>query len=1294
VNALLKLAVKKTVYVAAACIILVAMFFCVARLLSPVLDKHRADFEKWASQLLQNPVTIDTVRVSWYKYQPEINLNQVTVLSQQTKEPILHVEKVSIFFSIPRSIWQWQPVPSGIMITGTDVNLKEDANGQITIQGFPPFKGIGKQPYKSETKFMDVAAWLSQQPRLIMRDIDIRYTGFTGQKRFVTLYNLSFENAGAAHAIVGEAILHQKIPTKVTTTIQWHGDSVDFSKIKARIYLYMSGLQLGQWMKGYSWKGWQVNDGIVSSKIWAMWDHGTWQRIQTTFQSYGLNLYSATDKSTHKINRLSGNAGWKREGKNQIFAGDDLLIDLPSHLWPVTSFYLSLNPNANGVLAPKVAEIGYADLNDIQSFLFASPSLLPDSLRQLFSELKLKGSVQNAAITFSSPWTDWNHLSMNANFNGLGFSPWHQIPGASNLSGAIKWNGTKGSLTFQSKRTLFQYDSIFPNPIALDQLLGELKWQRDQHNGWMLQIPSLQILNNDAAANVSGSLTIPASGSPVINISANFTLLQVRHISRYLPMSTLDPDLAKWLQQAFLSGEVKSANAVIRGPLNDFPFDQGNGTFTVTGIINNMDLNYASDWPTLQHVNGKLTFAGRKMTVNIDSAQILDIPITHINGIIPNFGGTEPAILQLHSEPIQADFSQGLNFIHKSPLEKTLGKLFTGIDIQGPMTLKLGMTVPLKQPAKTKVLGDVELKNTEINLVPWHVKLKDLNGMLHFTEDTTEAKRIQGLLFNKPFQMNLATIQNIQKSKNVSVSMIEAGFTTNLSIKDLESWLKLSSSTSNLVQGAADVTGKIDFALKNLMEIHLRSDLVGITLNLPDQYGKKAAQARDFSADIIMQEQQPIRLKASYDKLLNVALILNRKRDQFNLVSANLHLGNGVATWPAGQGLYITGDFNQLDWDKIKMYINQSESGTNSFSSSFSSMLRGIDIRAGILNVVGQRLTQVRLQVTPSQKNWIINITSPEVIGQIQTPATITPQGQIIAEFQKLSLRSTPGSTKSIATIKVKSLPSLSFVANNVSYDNMPLGQVSFKAAPSSNGLNIRILNIISPRMELQARGDWSQSNVTRLQGSLTSSRVSELLDSLGFDVHNFISNKGKLTFDLSWDDAPYAPSLLSLTGNANLDMGPGRLVDVGQASGAKMEIGKMLSIFSLQTIPRRLTFDFSDIFQKGFSFDSIRGNFTLGNGSAYTKDLRFDGSVARVGINGRIGLTNKDYNLILSVTPYVSSSIPIAATLMGIQPLIGLAAMAVGTVINSSNAITYYYDVKGPWDNPTWGSVSVSKKR
>lgn len=1272
---------KKTGYVVAAIIIFAAFLVTLGVIITPVLNSHRSDFEKIASTYLQSPVTIKSVHVGWYKYQPEISLHEVTIFQKNTTEPALQVKRVHLFFSVPKSVWHWQPVLDGVMASGAEITIHQTATGEYSVQGFPAIGGLSNQPYQGETRFADMMGWLSTQSRLILRDIDLHYTGFHQQQRFVTLQSLSLANSGSNHVILGKAILHQDLPTELNLAVEWTGDVTSIPSIKAKIYLYVSGLSLPQWAKDYTFDGWSIRNGVGSAKIWMTWHDGMIRKVQSSFQVYGVDLYSAVDKSIHKINRLSGNVGWKRNAEGQVIAGEDIFIDLPGHLWPATGFYIALAPDASGTLMPRALNLGYLDLSDVQSFLYASSPILPESISKTLRALQLDGDIENLAITFAGPWNDINHISLAASFAHLSAASWQSIPGFENLSGQLKWSGLKGDLVLQTSNALLHYDALFASPLPLEQLSGNVQISQNENKAWIINLPGLHLLNNDLAINLTGSLTLPTTGSPVANLAASMVMPKANHVSHYLPAKIMDKDLVNWLNAAFLSGDIQSAKAELIGPLADFPFDKGNGKFSVAGIVNNIDFRFAPDWPIMAKTHAKILYTGRKMTIDVDRAFMMDMPVNDVHGVIPYFGDAAPQILTVQSGAMKADFAQAMHYVHGSPLEQVIGKMFADVEMHGPLTLMLGLTIPLSKPDQTQVSGDINFTNTTMNLVPWGLQINDLHGALHFTEKDTSAQKIEGILFGQPLTFSLKTID---KSKDASI--VRASLATHLTVNDLVQWLKLPA--SDAVKGGADVSGDLDLSTKAPLELHLKSNLVGIELKLPDQFSKKAETATVFNADIIAQEKQPLKLKLEYAQQLAAALMLDRKGEKLGLTAANLHIGKGDAAWPSASGLFITGDIPELDWAKIKDQM----SGAS--SSTFSDLpLQKIDIKVGKFNILGQLLTQARLQVTPNKNIWSVDIASEQAVGKLSAPMNITRQSTVTAQFEKLELKAAAPQQEKLV-IDPKTLPTIAFTAENFEYDGMRLGRVNLQAVPMKSGLSLAKLAVTSWRMDLNATGTWEQvgsKQLSRLQGAASSEHVSDLLSSLGINAHNFVSNKGSFKFDLSWRDAPYSPQLSSMNGSASLDLDRGRIVDVGEASGAKMDFGRMLSVFSLQTIPRRLMFDFSDVFSKGYSFDSFRGDFRLEDGDAYTNNMQIEGPVAGIHIVGSIGLADKDYDLTLSITPHVTSSIPVAAGLLTMNPLVGLGAFAVNTMIGSgvSKVTTYYYNVTGPWNNPRWKTVS-----
>lgn len=1288
-------------------IILAAIAVIAARALTPIANDHRADFEKYASKLLQMPVNIQAVSVSWDRYQPEIDLTQVTLIDKTTHEPLLQLKRISLFFSFLRSIWQRSFVLDGITIEGVDVNLHETSSGDIVLQGFPSF-GDTSKPYQKETKFIDTMEWLSNQPRIILENINITYLGFTQQLRRITLHKLSLDNDGNRHTIVGKAVLHQSIPTKVAINVQWQGKHFDFATINSSIYLYVSGLSLSQWLDNYSWRNWQIKQGVASAKIWAYWQQGEFKKIQTKVQIYDTELYSNTDKSTHIINRLSGNIGWYKRDDQQIIAGDDLLIDLPSHLWPVTDFKvvivkksplkidssvipstLSANAeNKNNIAiapptnyVPKRIHIRYLDLYDVQSFLISSPPLLAQDVQQSLINLQLQGAVENLNIKIPEGFTDWKQITCNIGLNRISFVSFKSFPGFTNLTGKLNWNGKQGTLSLQTKNATLQYPSLFAHVIRINQLTGDIGLQYTDTHVWQIELNPVQLFNDDLLANASGHITIAENKSPYLDLKANLSTPLISHIKRYMPMVAFDPALVIWLSNAFIAGEIPAANAVLHGSLDAFPYDNHEGEFLVTTNVKNVELNFAPEWPHVKRINGKVIFSGRQMNIKIDSAETLGLPIQALQAQIPYFGNDKPQILYVQTPPIHADFMQGLEYVHKSPLEKTLGKMFSGMALHGPITLQLSLTVPLKLPENTTVKGSIVMQHASLNLVPWQLAVDDLNGSLNFTENSATASDIQGLLFNKPFTLNLNTQQQSKDS-----NIIKAHIVTPLNVDDLEKWLQLP--LQNVVTGAALFDVNIDLSLKAPLVVSLHSQLEGIAIKLDAPYGKAASDSHNFDMNIIVAEKQPLQMTMAYANRISAALILNRKKNKFDLISVNLHLGGSTPQVIKQPGLYITGDIDQLDWDTIKKYRDQS-----SQNNPTKLVLRNIDIHTKVLKLFGQKITQAHLQVTPASSHWNVNITSNEIVGQVQVPTNFNRSSQINAEFDKLNLYpvSSNDSTSTISSIDMNNLPTIYFTARSFAYNNMTFGKIILHTSSSAHGLNINSLQLTSPYISLEATGNWAPTNMTHLVGSAKSNEVSGFLTNLGIDAHNLIVNKGHLKFNLNWHGAPFAPSLAGLNGDASIELGAGRIIDVGDTSEAKMGLGRMLSIFSLQTIPRRLSFDFSDLFQKGYSFDSVRGNFNFKNGSAFTNNSRFDGPVARVGIDGRIGLKNKDYDFTLSVTPYVTASAPLAATLLTGNPLVGVAVFAVNKVVGSavSQVTTYYYAVRGPWNNPTWQSIS-----
>jgi uncharacterized protein YhdP len=257
-------------------------------------------------------------------------------------------------------------------------------------------------------------------------------------------------------------------------------------------------------------------------------------------------------------------------------------------------------------------------------------------------------------------------------------------------------------------------------------------------------------------------------------------------------------------------------------------------------------------------------------------------------------------------------------------------------------------------------------------------------------------------------------------------------------------------------------------------------------------------------------------------------------------------------------------------------------------------------------------------------------------------------------------------------------IPAVDFSCQELRWRQTALGQLRFSARPHPQGLRVDDIQLQGPQVQLDAIADWKVAAVGQLSlisGTLTSSDVGAFLTSLD-GSSSIKESAAKLVFDFNWLGGLHQFRLKKLNGNLNLDLSAGRLEEVSD-KGARL-----LSLLSLETLSRRLRLDFSDIFQKGFFFSSLKGDFRLKLGDAYTDNTLLDGLAANVEIHGRTGLAQQDVDQQLTVIPKSGSSLPLIAA-WAVNPATGAAVFLLDKLFSPAIRVitAIQYRAVGPWD-------------
>ncbi len=130
--------------------------------------------------------------------------------------------------------------------------------------------------------------------------------------------------------------------------------------------------------------------------------------------------------------------------------------------------------------------------------------------------------------------------------------------------------------------------------------------------------------------------------------------------------------------------------------------------------------------------------------------------------------------------------------------------------------------------------------------------------------------------------------------------------------------------------------------------------------------------------------------------------------------------------------------------------------------------------------------------------------------------------------------------------------------------------------------------------------------------------------------------------------------------------------------------------MLSLQSLPRRISLDFRDIFSEGFAFESIEGKVVAARGVMNTSEFEIAGPAAKVLMNGTVNIVNETQDLKVRVQPAIGESVATGVLLL--NPAIGATAWLMNRVFGNplDKAFAFDYTVTGSWADPKVEKVAV----
>ena len=190
------------------------------------------------------------------------------------------------------------------------------------------------------------------------------------------------------------------------------------------------------------------------------------------------------------------------------------------------------------------------------------------------------------------------------------------------------------------------------------------------------------------------------------------------------------------------------------------------------------------------------------------------------------------------------------------------------------------------------------------------------------------------------------------------------------------------------------------------------------------------------------------------------------------------------------------------------------------------------------------------------------------------------------------------------------------------------------------------------------------------------------------FDVSSGIKDSGAdIDFDLAWPNSPFDFSLVDVNGDIAWSLSDGYLTELSDKGS------RILTLFSLNSLVRKLSLDFRDVFAKGFFYDDMSGTVQIADGRAFTQDTEIDGGAGEIEINGYTELDTGKLNYNVSFAPNVTGNLPFLVYFLATPPT-ALAALALDQVLTSAKVISNVnYKVTGTISEPQFDEVERNSK-
>jgi uncharacterized protein (TIGR02099 family) len=1266
-------------------LVFLAVLISAFRLFLPYVEHYRQGFQDYLNETNQTSMVIGGLGMSWQRWGPTIISKQVTLVDN--KDAYVFIDNLEMQIDFWSSLTSQRLVLSNLILDGAKLRLSE---------GLWRRQNLTEQASQNQTSDDDTLNNFEQFTSIFLN----RLNQFSLLNSDITVYNQDIErnlhisnllwmNRGDRHQAQGKVIVDELSSNNLNLKIDVAGSSVD--ELTGLLYLEANHIDITPWLDTVLVLDNDKTKADIGFSTWLEFNTGQIERLQVALHD---NQVSWQGKSRqHSLALSSGQLLLVKGESSDDFTLFSTPLLMQFDQQDEQEFIVQINKEAHGFSA-------YLSAFDLALISQVSPLFISEAkTRDLLSQLTIEGKARDMYF---------NNLSDNiqalATFTDTSTKYSQGIPGVQNLSGQFSFSENTLHLDVLATQGELDFNQLFVAPIAY-QVLGakvelDLITDASGQKGWKLQVDDIDIKSPELAMSADLALTAKAGSETTMSLLASITDGDASKAGHYFPLTLMSDDLVKYLNSAIVSGQVNQAEVLIHGPLSHFPFTDNSGIFVVDAELEQSVFRFDDKWPAITDFAANLNFTNNSMLITGRAGNLVGLDVSGVQAAIDDLGNEQVLTVDTMIKPSSASLVEQL--MVQSPLKSSVGAVLTQLQVSGDIQGEFHLNLPLNATENVVASGFVDFSDNKAILQQPSMDFAQVNGQLSFSNDNIVTKNLSLTWLDMPLQLE---VKGKDKENYYDTSIeISANWQEPIWQQHVSPLLKKYS--GGLMQWQGDLSlhqhhnggFSYDFKISSFLEDTL--------LNLPAPYQKTLGKKEPLTVTVSGQLDEST-INATYGEQLSFFGVLKHENAYFE--RSHLVLGDETMLLPM-DGFHITtnlahADFN--DWQPLISDIIDSvtaiQSGKNNkdadtTASLFSSPDR---IRGTLtsLDVLGQKLNNVSFNLLDKEHWWLLQLNAKETRSRIKFyPDWLTQGVDVTADFIYLSTNDTfpehdqAGSEDELFSSVsgediFEIIPRLNLHCDRCQVDKLDLGEVKLSLSRrNENTISIDHFSAKREQAEFTLAGQWQKtpadSNTsTSVQGKLMLKDIEYELKQ--FDYASIIRDSGgKLDFDLNWQGGPHEFTIEQLNGDVNAKIDDGYLAQVADKA-------RIFSVLSLESLVRKLTLDFRDIFSDGMFYSEIKGDYHLKDGVLYTDNTRMNGTAGNLYVKGNTSFVSDDIDYKMTYKPNLTSSLPVLAWVATLNPVVFLAGVAIDQVITSQVVSEFSFELTGSIDEPNFKEVN-----